>query len=75
MKVYKKYDTYKNKQYNLLAKKYIEKNNIKCQYYAFLGMSGDKDLIKIDGKIFYFDIVTQELLRREALIDYSITDY
>ena len=26
MKIYKKYDTQKNKEYNLLAKEYIEKN-------------------------------------------------
>lgn len=75
MKVYKKYDYYKNRAYNELAKKYIEKNNIKCKYYGFMGMSGDYDLVLIDGKIIKFNIETQELKRRQALIGYSITDY
>lgn len=75
MKIYKKYDTYKNKQYNILAKHYIEKNNIKCKYYGFIGMAGDNDLVVIDGKIQKFNIETQELLRRQALIGYNITDY
>lgn len=75
MKIYKKYDTEKNLYYNTIAKNYIIKNKIKCKYYAFLGMSADKDLVKIDGKIYYFDIETQELKRRYTLISYSITDY
>ena len=75
MKIYKKYDTYKNKQYNLLAQKYIKKNNIKCKYYGFMGMAGDNDLVLIDGKIQKFDIETQELKRRHAIIGYSITNY
>lgn len=75
MKIYKKYNTLKNNQYNLLAKKYIEKNKIKCKYYGFVGMSGDFDLVLIDGKIQKFNIETQELLRRQALIGYNITDY
>ena len=75
MKIYKKYDTYKNKQYNLLAKQYIEKNNIKCKFYGFMGMAGDNDIVLIDGKIQKFNIETQELLRRQALIGYNITDY
>lgn len=61
MKIYKKCDTYKNKQYNLLAKQYIEKNNIKCKYYGFMGMAGDNDLVLIDGKVQRFNIETQEL--------------
>lgn len=75
MKIYKKYDYYKNKAYNELTKKYIEKNNIKCKYYGFMGMAGDYDLILIDGKVTRFNIETQELKRRQALIGYSITDY
>ena len=38
-------------------------------------MSGDNDLVLIDGKIQKFNIETQELLRRQALISYNITDY
>lgn len=75
MKIYKKYDTYKNKQYNLLAKQYIEKNNIKCKFYGFMGMAGDNDLVLIDGKVQKFNIETQELQRRQAILGYSITDY
>lgn len=61
MKIYKRYDTQKNKQYNLLAKEYIEKNNIKCKYYGFIGMAGDLDLVCIDGKIYRFSIETKDL--------------
>lgn len=61
MKIYKRYDTQKNKQYNLLAKEYIEKNNIKCKYYGFIGMSGNLDLVCIDGKIYRFSIETKDL--------------
>ena len=75
MKIYKKYDTQKNKPYNELATKYIKKNNIKCKYYGFMGMSGDYDLVSIDGNIYKFNIENQELKRRMALIGYSITDY
>lgn len=75
MKIYKKYDYYKNKIYNELAKKYINKNNIKCKYYGFIGMLGDYDLVLIDGKIVKFDIETQELKKRQALIGYSTTNY
>lgn len=75
MKIYKKYDTYKNKAYNELAKEYIEKNRIKCKYYGFIGMSGDYDLVYIDGKTYKFNIETKELQRRMALISYSPTEY
>ena len=75
MKIYKKYDTQKNKQYNKLAEEYINKNGIKCRYYGFMGMAGDNDLVYIDGKVYKFNIDTQELQRRCALIGYSITDY
>jgi hypothetical protein len=61
MKIYKKYDTYKNKEYNLLAKEYIEKNNVKCKYYGFMGMAGSCDLILIDGKFYRFYIETKQL--------------
>jgi hypothetical protein len=40
-----------------------------------MGMSGDYDLVYIDGKTYRFNIDTQELARRNALIGYSITDY
>ena len=65
MKVYKKYDTQENKQYNLLAKEYIEKNNIKCKYYGFMGMSGDLDLVCIDGIVHRFCIETKKLFDKE----------
>lgn len=55
MKIYKKYNTRKNLYLNTIAKNYIIKNKIKCKYYAFLGMSGDKDLVKIDSKTYYFN--------------------
>lgn len=61
MKIYKKYDTYKNKQYNLLAKEYIEKNNLNCRYYGFIGMAGNYDLVLIDRKVYRFCIETKQL--------------
>lgn len=61
MKIYKKYDTYKNKQYNLLAKEYIEKNNLNCRYYGFIGMVGNYDLVLIDRKVYRFCIETKQL--------------
>ena len=61
MKIYKKYNTYKNKQYNLLAKEYIEKNNLKCRYYGFIGMAGSYDLVLIDRKVYRFCIETKQL--------------
>lgn len=65
MKIYKKYDTQKNKQYNLLAKEYIEKNNIKCKYYGFMGMAGSCDLVLIDGIVYRFCIETKKLFNKE----------
>lgn len=63
MKVYKKLDTIKNKQYNILAKEYITKNNIKCKYYGWVGMAGDFDNVLIDGNIKKFNINTQKILK------------
>lgn len=55
MKIYKKYNTLKNKPYNEIAKKYLIKNNIKCYYYAFIGMNANIDYIKADNKILKFE--------------------
>lgn len=60
MKIYKKLNTIRDKSYNSLAKEYIIINNIKCKYYGWLGMSGDFDIVKIDGKIRKFNIDTKQ---------------
>ena len=67
MKIYKEYDTCKNKQYNLLAKEYIEKNNLNCRYYGFMGMAGDCDLVLIDRKVYRFYIETKQLKSIESV--------
>lgn len=60
MKVYKKYDTDKNKSYNLLAKEYLELNNIKCKTYAWIGMAADCDMVIADKKTYKFNINTKQ---------------
>lgn len=79
MRIYKKYNTQKNKQYNILAKEYIQKNNIKCKYYGYMGMGAVNniymDYVLIDGNVARFNINNKELLKREALLQYSPTDY
>lgn len=42
-------------------KEYIEKNNVKCKYYGFMGMAGSCDLVLIDGKVYRFYIETKQL--------------
>lgn len=48
-----------------IKKEYIEKNNIKCKYYGFMGMAGDLDLVCIDGIVHRFCIETKELFSKE----------
>lgn len=65
MKIYKKYDSNKNKQYNILAKEYLQKNNINIKYYVWIGMAGDKDIVKTNQGYFYFNINTKKLIKQE----------
>ncbi|MBR2681452.1 MAG: hypothetical protein IKE23_12025 [Exiguobacterium sp.] len=37
---------------------HIKANRIRCRYYKWIGMVGNTDILKIDGKIRQFDIKT-----------------
>ncbi len=63
MKIYKKFNTDKNRQYNRLAEEYLKANNIKCKYYAWLGMAGDNDIIIADNNTYRFNINTKERVK------------
>ena len=43
---------------------HIKANNIKCKYYQWHGMALDKDILRIDGKIRYFDTKTHKEIYR-----------
>ena len=58
---------YKNSNHNYnikFALPHIEANCIKCKFYEWHGMALDKDLVKIDGKIRYFDTKTHKEIYR-----------
>lgn len=59
MKLYKGYEQGKS-----WALSHILHNNIRCRYYGWVGMSGDVDLVKIDGVVRYFNINTHEEVKR-----------
>ena len=50
-----------NHQNNIsYALPHIKANNIQCKYYQWHGMALDKDILRIDGKIRYFDTKTHK---------------
>ena len=39
---------------------HIRANNIRCRYYGWGCMAGDIDVVKIDGKMRYFEVTTHK---------------
>lgn len=58
MKIYKRYNNFIEN-----CQKYISHNNIKCNYFGWIGMCADIDYVKIDGKIRRFNINTLEEIK------------
>lgn len=59
MKIYKGYEKYSE----AYALPHIIFNHIKCRYYAWIGMAGNIDIIKIDGIYRKFDIKTHKPIK------------
>ena len=44
---------------------HIRANNIRCRYYGWVCMAADIDVVKIDGKMRYFNVTTHKELKRK----------
>lgn len=61
MRLYKKYERPKNKEWNDLAREYLILNDINVKYYGWHGMCGKSDIVKTDKGYFYFNIDTKKI--------------
>lgn len=47
-----------HEKHAVYARPHLEANGIRCRKYMWLGMAGDIDILKVDGRVREFDIRT-----------------